>query len=102
MSVGLQQRLLGCAERAGPLVVRVRPDVGGERQRHSRRRRRLRRRAKWPGAMALAPGDFPQAIAGAYPPFVLAGGRRVNSLAKIPVTVITGFLGSGKTTLIRH
>jgi cobalamin biosynthesis protein CobW len=26
----------------------------------------------------------------------------VNSLAKIPVTVITGFLGSGKTTLIRH
>jgi len=26
----------------------------------------------------------------------------VSSLAKIPVTVITGFLGSGKTTLIRH
>jgi cobalamin biosynthesis protein CobW len=26
----------------------------------------------------------------------------MNSLAKIPVTVITGFLGSGKTTLIRH
>jgi len=26
----------------------------------------------------------------------------VNSIAKIPVTVITGFLGSGKTTLIRH
>jgi cobalamin biosynthesis protein CobW len=26
----------------------------------------------------------------------------VTSLAKIPVTVITGFLGSGKTTLIRH
>lgn len=25
-----------------------------------------------------------------------------NDLAKIPVTVITGFLGSGKTTLIRH
>jgi len=26
----------------------------------------------------------------------------VSSLAKIPVTVITGFLGSGKTTLVRH
>jgi cobalamin biosynthesis protein CobW len=26
----------------------------------------------------------------------------MTSLAKIPVTVITGFLGSGKTTLIRH
>jgi cobalamin biosynthesis protein CobW len=26
----------------------------------------------------------------------------LNTLAKIPVTVITGFLGSGKTTLIRH
>jgi cobalamin biosynthesis protein CobW len=26
----------------------------------------------------------------------------VTSLAKIPVTVITGFLGAGKTTLIRH
>jgi cobalamin biosynthesis protein CobW len=26
----------------------------------------------------------------------------MNSLAKVPVTVITGFLGSGKTTLIQH
>ena len=26
----------------------------------------------------------------------------VQDLAKIPVTVITGFLGAGKTTLIRH
>ena len=26
----------------------------------------------------------------------------MNDLAKVPVTVITGFLGSGKTTLIRH
>ena len=26
----------------------------------------------------------------------------MNDLAKIPVTVVTGFLGSGKTTLIRH
>jgi cobalamin biosynthesis protein CobW len=26
----------------------------------------------------------------------------MNSLSKIPVTVITGFLGAGKTTLIRH
>jgi cobalamin biosynthesis protein CobW len=26
----------------------------------------------------------------------------MNALSKIPVTVITGFLGAGKTTLIRH
>ena len=26
----------------------------------------------------------------------------MNALAKIPVTIITGFLGAGKTTLIRH
>jgi len=26
----------------------------------------------------------------------------MNTLAKVPVTVVTGFLGSGKTTLIRH
>ena len=26
----------------------------------------------------------------------------MSDLAKIPVTVVTGFLGSGKTTLIRH
>ena len=26
----------------------------------------------------------------------------MNDLSKIPVTVVTGFLGSGKTTLIRH
>ena len=28
--------------------------------------------------------------------------QALNTLAKIPVTVITGFLGAGKTTLIRH
>jgi cobalamin biosynthesis protein CobW len=26
----------------------------------------------------------------------------MNTLAKVPVTVVTGFLGSGKTTLIRN
>src|SRR5580692_8701894 len=53
--------------------------------------------------MARASRNFPQAIARANSPHVVvAGGCRVNSLAKIPVTVITGFLGSGKTTLIRH
>jgi cobalamin biosynthesis protein CobW len=26
----------------------------------------------------------------------------MNSLAKVPVTIVTGFLGSGKTTLIQH
>ncbi|HMK68514.1 MAG TPA: GTP-binding protein, partial [Stellaceae bacterium] len=26
----------------------------------------------------------------------------MTSLAKTPVTIVTGFLGAGKTTLIRH
>jgi cobalamin biosynthesis protein CobW len=26
----------------------------------------------------------------------------MNTLTKVPVTVVTGFLGSGKTTLIQH
>jgi len=26
----------------------------------------------------------------------------MNALAKVPVTIVTGFLGAGKTTLIRH
>ena len=26
----------------------------------------------------------------------------MSDLAKIPVTIVTGFLGAGKTTLIRH
>jgi cobalamin biosynthesis protein CobW len=29
-------------------------------------------------------------------------GGKANSLAKIPATIVTGFLGAGKTTLIRH
>ncbi len=54
-------------------------------------------------AMAHAPGDLPQAVARPHSTdHSPAGGRRMTSLAKIPVTVITGFLGSGKTTLIRH
>src|SRR5262245_48604958 len=30
------------------------------------------------------------------------GCRLMNSFSKIPATIITGFLGAGKTTLIRH
>src|SRR6516164_5155484 len=53
--------------------------------------------------MAHAAGNFPQAVACPHSTdHHFARGRRMTSLAKIPVTVITGFLGSGKTTLIRH
>src|SRR6202030_1565334 len=32
----------------------------------------------------------------------LRGGRMTATLARIPCTIVTGFLGAGKTTLIRH
>ena len=60
-------------------------------------------RARRHRAVAQPPGNFPQAIACPHSTHRRrAGGRRMNSLAKVPVTVVTGFLGSGKTTLIRH
>jgi cobalamin biosynthesis protein CobW len=50
-----------------------------------------------------APSVFrKQSIARVPPHFPFARGRRMTDLTKIPVTVITGFLGAGKTTLIRH
>src|ERR1700759_4032980 len=103
MPLRLQQRLLGGAECARPLVLCLRAAVGGECNGCRRRRRGLCRRARRPRAVARTSRNLPQAIAGADSPHpVVAGGCRVRSLAKIPVTVITGFLGSGKTTLIRH
>jgi cobalamin biosynthesis protein CobW len=36
-------------------------------------------------------------------PAKLPGGRRMSAtLARVPCTIVTGFLGAGKTTLIRH
>src|SRR5215831_15844686 len=53
--------------------------------------------------MAQPARNLPQAIACPHSTYCRrAGGRRMNTLAKIPVTVVTGFLGSGKTTLIQH
>src|SRR6202012_2226011 len=37
-----------------------------------------------------------------YPRMRSEGGAMRPTLSKIPVTVVTGFLGAGKTTLIRH
>jgi cobalamin biosynthesis protein CobW len=52
--------------------------------------------------MAGKTGTFPQELHRAYSTIVAEGGCRMTDLKKIPVTVVTGFLGSGKTTLIRH
>lgn len=74
--------------------------------------------------MARATADFPQTIAGPGAPFPAAacagcmkcggwltnetlrergkGGIVVSDLTKTPITVITGFLGAGKTTILRQ
>src|SRR6195952_266449 len=98
MSFGLLSRGFGCTQRAGPLVLCLRPHDRKRRRRNSVRRRRLRQRARRHRTVARTPDHFPQA----KPCPHSTDGARMTDLAKIPVTVITGFLGSGKTTLIRH
>ena len=89
---------------AGSLVLRLRPPDRGRRAEPS---------CAGAEAYAAAPdGIVPwrerpeifrkQSLARIPPIAIAAGGRRMTTLAKIPVTVITGFLGAGKTTLIRH
>src|SRR6266536_6223283 len=97
MSFGVFPGMCRRAERAGPLVVRLRPLVGKRRFRNSVRRRRLRERRRRNRSLAPTSRDLPQAKPRPNP----AIGAGMADLAKIPVTVITGFLGSGKTTLIR-
>ena len=49
------------------------------------------------------PTIFRKGVIARIPPFAEAGLRNMRmSIEKIPVTIITGFLGAGKTTLVRH
>src|SRR5262245_12232690 len=73
------------------------------RHRADRRRAPPRHRRRWPPALARAAGaaqtraDRPNTAAR------LRRGLLMNaSLARVPCTIVTGFLGAGKTTLIRH
>src|SRR5947207_5802817 len=103
MPLCMQPGLLGRAQRTGPMVLCLWPPVGCECTGRRRRRSRLCGRARRPRALAQPSRNLPQAVACPYSSHDhLARGRRMNSLAKVPVTVVTGFLGSGKTTLIQH
>ncbi len=95
--------MLGRAQRAGPLVLCLRPSVGSQCAGHRRRCRGLCRGAR--RHRALAQRARKSSASRSSPAFRRSPCCRRppnDSLAKIPVTVITGFLGSGKTTLIRH
>jgi predicted metal-binding protein len=50
------------------------------------------------------PEALRKGVVARIPPFPAAprGGRRMSDLSKIPCTIVTGFLGAGKTTLVRH
>src|SRR5208282_1590428 len=63
--------------------------AGARRRRHSA--------MAWPAGAAQARADR------AHSPHRFPRGRRMNgSLARVPCTIVTGFLGAGKTTLIHH
>jgi hypothetical protein len=67
------------------------------------------RRIRFDATGGVPRRDFGRSLSGA-PEFVavsfvdpkLPEDNGVRSSARIPVTIVTGFLGSGKTTLIRH
>src|SRR5271165_5461160 len=94
----------GRARRAGQMdLCRWRPQPRGECRRHRHRGAPLRRRPRRTRSLARTSASFPQgrhfAHAAARPrPHTLGS----PMLAKTPVTIVTGFLGAGKTTLIRH
>ena len=62
----------------------------------------IRRDHRRPGAVARAAGDLAQERDRAHSAGRAGLGARRMSIEKVPVTIITGFLGSGKTTLVRH
>src|SRR5258708_8687751 len=85
------------------MVLCLRPPVGRQCERRDRGCHGLRGGARRYRAMAQPAGHFSQTIACPHSTRRRrAGGGRMNTLAKVPVTVITGFLGSGKTTLIQY
>src|SRR5262249_6800262 len=77
--------------------ARRRERGGADRRRASP----CRRRRRHPAVARTARN--PQARAGRpCAPRRLRGGSMSASLARVPCTIVTGFLGAGKTTLIRH
>ncbi len=64
-----------------------------------RRRAALRRLAARPHPLEAAPD---RAEEGRRRPPAAPGAPEMTAFAKIPATIVTGFLGAGKTTMIRH
>ena len=78
-------------------------DVEAQPRRHRRRRAAIRRRRRT-GSSPGASGRyrFRKGVVSRAPPPRRRAPQEPDMLAKMPVTIVTGFLGAGKTTLIRH
>src|SRR5260370_6128138 len=57
---------------------------------------------RWPAGLAREAGARPQEHHRPRAADARDQGVAMTTLAKVPCTIVTGFLGAGKTTLVRH
>ena len=103
MPVRLQAALHDRPRRSGQMdLCRRRSQSRGASGRHRDCRAPLRRVARGLVPWRERPLSFRRGVVSRTPPLALATLEGFRMLAKTPVTIVTGFLGAGKTTLIRH
>ena len=99
----LQAPALGRAVEIRRLELRVRRPRHRQRRRPRRRRAPVRHVRRRPAALARPAGQFEARPRRPHPaPHPHRNPIMTASLERVPCTVVTGFLGAGKTTLIRN
>src|SRR6187402_3477683 len=83
-------------------LCRGSPRSRAERRRHPRIRPPASRQRRWPHGLARAAGACPPEHHRSRAADANREGTVMSTLAKVPCTIVTGFLGAGKTTLVRH